>query len=188
MKFKSISFALLLSLLAAFPGSAIADQAIIKIKGLPASVGAPADGAMPLISYAYEAEMPTAPTGGQASGRLIQHITLFRNIDSLSPFLMSSALTNKPLGDVEIVLNRTNANGEDAPFLSMKLTNAMVVTYKHVPSGTSPAGPAAKRSTGTELETEETTLTFQSIVCQTLGGRTTSTSTLSSTTIRNIKP
>jgi type VI secretion system secreted protein Hcp len=123
----------------------------------------------------YEAKSPRDPATGQASGKR-QHgpVCFTKELGASSPQLFQSLVTNEVLKSVLFRYLKTNPNGEEYVYYTLKLTNATIANYKQISGYTDSATTAtAKHAALYDTSTqEEVCLVFQRIEMQSLDGKT----------------
>ncbi len=126
------------------------------------------------LSFGYEVLSPRDVATGQASGKR-QHkpIQFTKEWGAASPQLLTALCTNEVLDEVIFEFMKTNANGEEYVYQTVKLTNA---TVSHVRQYTGSGGDSASSSRHTAAydthELEEVSLTFRKIEIESKDGKT----------------
>jgi type VI secretion system secreted protein Hcp len=128
---------------------------------------------IPALAFSYEVTSPRDVATGQASGKR-QHapVTFVKEWGAASPQLFQAAVTNEVLKSVLFEFLRTNANGEEEVFETVKLTNATVSHLKDTfdARGENGGHQPAAGADGPTLE--EVALTFQKIEIENKSGKT----------------
>ncbi|MDQ6887627.1 MAG: type VI secretion system tube protein Hcp [Gemmatimonadota bacterium] len=142
-----------------FKGESVRDREKDKIAGL---------------AFQYEVTSPRDLASGMASGKR-QHkpIVFTKEWGAASPQLFQALTTNEVLKSVLFEFSRTNANGEEYVFQTIKLTNATVSAIKQYSAGATAEGAAAsKRSADAGRQLEDVSMTFQKIEMENRDGKT----------------
>jgi type VI secretion system secreted protein Hcp len=120
-------------------------------------------------AFSYEVTSPRDVATGQASGkRQYSPVTFVKEWGAASPQLFQAAVTNEVLKSVLFEFVRTNPDGEEEIFETVKLSNATVSHIKDSFDGRNgggdhgPSGPTM----------EEVALTFQKIEIENKPGKT----------------
>ena len=118
------------------------------------------------LSFQYEVTSPRDLASGQASGKR-QHkpITVTTEWGAFSPQLFQALTTNEVLKKVDLTFMKTNANGEEAVYSTIKLTNATVSNAKFYGGVANGAGGSSAKHDGEDPRHELTdwSFTFQKI-------------------------
>ena len=92
------------------------------------------EGSIPLISVAYEVDVPIDPATGHVTGRRAHKpITIVKVIDQASPQLLRALVSNEALASVRIEFWRPVPEAA-APYFIITLTNAVVAGIALAPS------------------------------------------------------
>jgi type VI secretion system secreted protein Hcp len=139
----------------------------------PPGGGASADGLrggkIPGIRFFAETTSPRDVGTGQASGKR-QHkpITITKQWDASSPQLFQALVTNEVLKSVLFEFVKTNLQGEEFVYHTIKLTNGTVSNIKSYLDLTDASGDPYDAH-----ELEDVSLTFQKIEIENREGKTT---------------
>ncbi len=112
---------------------------------------------IPAIGFEYEVKSPRDAASGLATGkRQHQPVTIVKQWGASSPQIFQALVTNELLKTVLFEFVRTNSNGEEQVFYTIKLTNATIVSFHpHINQQNSNSNDIP--------ETEEVSFTFQKI-------------------------
>ncbi|MEJ7830486.1 MAG: type VI secretion system tube protein TssD [Segetibacter sp.] len=114
-------------------------------------------GKIPALGFHYEVKSPRDTASGLATGkRQHQPVTIIKRWDGSSPQLFQALVTNELLKTVFFEFIRTNNNGEEQVYYTIKLTNASVISYEPSINQQNALSPEV-------YETEEVSFTFQRI-------------------------
>lgn len=115
------------------------------------------EGSIPLISVAYEVDVPIDPATGHVTGRRAHKpITIVKVIDQATPKLLQALVANEVVTSVKIEFWRTSPEAA-APYFIMTLTNGLVTNV----TLSSSSDEHERQPDAQELE--EIELTFQKI-------------------------
>lgn len=121
------------------------------------------------ISFHYSVSSPRDVATGQASGkRQHQPVSFVKEWGAATPQLFQAAVTNEVLKTVLFEFVKTNENGEEYVFHTVKLTNASINQIDQYIDG-EPEPPADSRAL------ERVALAFQRIEIQNADGKTMAT-------------
>ena len=110
------------------------------------------------LGFTFEVTSPRDAASGQASGkRTYKPLQIIKPIGASSPQFFQALTTNEPLPAVTLEFTKTNANGEEFIFYTIKLVNASVSSIRQH----TPAVPADAKQTMPQME--EISFTFQRI-------------------------
>jgi type VI secretion system secreted protein Hcp len=125
---------------------------------------------IPLLDYHYEVQAPRDVATGQATGRRMHKpLVITKEWGAATPQFMQALANNENLRKVVILFVRTNANGEEEVFQTIKLTDASVASIKHLTAG----GPDDPRGwVRDSREVEEIAFTFRRIEISNSIGKT----------------
>jgi type VI secretion system secreted protein Hcp len=125
---------------------------------------------MPGLGFAYELKSPRDIATGQASGKR-QHgpIKFIKEWGAATPQIFTACATNEVLPEVNIEFTKTNPNGEEYVYHTIKLTNATVSDIRQFTESTDGAG---RHTLTSKTELEEVSFTFQKIEVQNTDGKT----------------
>jgi type VI secretion system secreted protein Hcp len=126
---------------------------------------------MPLVNFRYELVIPRDPASGLPTGaRQHKPIVITREWGPVTSQILQALLTNEVLTSVTVEFVKTNANGQEYVYHTVKLTNATITSLRHY---TQAGGPGAKHSAGgNSLELEEVSFSFQKIEIENKDGKT----------------
>ena len=124
------------------------------------------------LSFAYEVKSPRDVATGQPSGKR-QHmpIRFVKEWGAATPQIFTALTTNEVLPTVSFEFTRTNANGEEYVYYSIKLTDASISDLRQFTSD----NPAGGTKGGSSMELEEVSLTFRKIEVESKDGKTMAT-------------
>jgi type VI secretion system secreted protein Hcp len=123
-----------------------------------------------VTGFAYEVTSPRDAASGQASGKR-QHkpLQITKAIGASSPQFFQALTTNEPLQSVVLEFTKTDKNGEEYVFFTIKLVNATVNSIRqHTPENAS----GGKDAAGAAVPVEEISFTFQRIEMESKDGKT----------------
>jgi type VI secretion system secreted protein Hcp len=126
------------------------------------------------LSYNHEIKSPRDMATGQASGKR-QHgaITFVKEWGPATPQIATSVCTNEVLAEVNFEFIKTNPNGEEYIYQTIKLTNATVSNVKYMTgTGEEGAGSAKHQSAFDTHELEAVSFTYQKIEIENKDGKT----------------
>lgn len=109
-------------------------------------------GQIPIYGYSFDVTTPIDASTGQASGkRQYQPLVITKNLDLATPEFLKALITDEVLSKVVIQAYRTSRDGKISAAFTITLTDALVVSV-------------GQQANPDELQTEQVSLTFQSIV------------------------
>lgn len=116
---------------------------------------------IPGVRFQYSVLSARAAATGQASGKR-QHlpVVITKPWGISSPQIFQACVTNELLKSVVIEFVRTNPNGEEYIFQTIRLTNAAIVSIRQYVNVANPGEPRAATDTH---ELEDISFTFQRI-------------------------
>ena len=122
------------------------------------------------LAFEYSVVSPRDLATGQASGKRQHHpIKITKEWGASTPQLFTACTTNEVLKEVHFEFLKTDANGEETVFYTVKLTNASV---SHIAQFTSPhEGSGGAKSEPTKF-LESIEFTFQKIEIESKTGKT----------------
>lgn len=122
----------------------------------------------------YEVKSPRDMATGQASGRRqYGPLCITKEVGASSPQFFQATVTNEVLKSALFRFMRTNPNGEEYVYYSLKLTNATVSNYKQMSGYADPSVTSAKTTSLYDTHNqEEVCFTFQRIEVQSTDGKT----------------
>ncbi len=124
-------------------------------------------GKIPGISFHYQVSSPRDSASGQASGKRTHHpVTFVKEWGPSSPQFFQALTTNEVLPTVLFEFVKTDKNGEEYVYYTIKLVNATVSNYKQFLT------PPAVSTTHDVSELEEIAFTFQRIEVESKDGKT----------------
>ena len=139
----------------------------------PGKAGTPPT--MPLLNFRYELAMPRDPASGLPTG-MRQHkpVVITREWGPATPQILQALLTNEVLTSVTVEFVKTNANGQEYVYHTVKLTNARIASLKHYTKAARQAEgqPAKHDSAYDRLELEDVSFTFEKIEIDNKDGKT----------------
>ncbi len=125
------------------------------------------------LAFEYELVSPRDLATGQSSGKRQHHpIKFTKEWGASTPQLFQACTTNEVLKEVHFEFCKTDANGEETVFYTVKLTNAAVARIAQFSSPNESSGGAKSEPTK-YLESIE--LTFGNIEIESKTGKTTAT-------------
>jgi type VI secretion system secreted protein Hcp len=125
--------------------------------------------------FSFEITSPRDAASGLASGkRVYKPLTITKEIGAASPQFLQALTTNEVLKTVTLDFYKTNANGEEYIYYSIKLTNATVAGIRqHTPDGAGAGMGGDKHTSGVSMpQLEEISFTFQKIEVESKDGKT----------------
>jgi len=123
---------------------------------------------MPVLGFEYGVKSPRDVATGQASGkRQHQPLIITKEWGPASPQIFQALTTNEVLDSVEIEFTKTNPNGEEYVYHTIKLTNARVVEVKDY------VGELHHEAGAAVHNLEDVSFTFQRIELEDKDGKTT---------------
>ena len=131
---------------------------------------------MPVLSCNMGIKSPRDIATGQASGkRQYSPVTIVKEWGAASPQLLQACSTNEVLTEVNIEFSKTNKNGEEYVYQTIKLTNATVSDVQRYTGddGTEGASSSKHTSAVDTMELEKVAFTFQKIEVSDNDGKTT---------------
>jgi type VI secretion system secreted protein Hcp len=118
-----------------------AQQVFLRVNWGDDSGGAASDGLIEVYGFSHEIDCPVDAASGLPTGKR-QHrpFRLEKYIDAASPVLLETHLAKRQIPSVEIVLVRTDRNGNPVPFYTTKLDGVTIsgVSIKGQASGAPP--------------------------------------------------
>jgi type VI secretion system secreted protein Hcp len=127
---------------------------------------------IPGLRFDYTVKSPRDAASGQASGkRQHQPIKFTKEWGAASPQLFQALCTNEVLKSVLFEFMRTNDQGAEESYQTVKLTNASVAEIHQY---TAPAGEAGQAARDTH-ELEDISVTFAKIEIENVAGKTMAT-------------
>jgi type VI secretion system secreted protein Hcp len=119
------------------------------------------------IGFTFEIGSPRDAATGQASGkRQYKPLQITKQLGAASPQFFQALTTNEVLQSVTLEFTKTNANGEEIVFYTIKLTNATIASIRqHTDNDAGAAGDSAKHASvaGGAQQLEDITFSFQKI-------------------------
>ncbi len=127
---------------------------------------------MPGVSFSWGGTAPRDTVTGQATGRRqYQPLCFVRQAGQASPQLLQAWATSEVLAEVNFEFTRTNANGEEYVYQTIKITDATVSKFAHFTSGS--VNDTAKRTASDSASPlEEMCFTFRKIDFENKDGKT----------------
>ena len=123
-------------------------------------------GKIPGISFHYNVSSPRDAASGMAAGKRVhQPVSFVKRWGPSTPQFFQALTTNESLRSVVFEFVRTDANGEEYVYHSVRLTNAAVTEIDQYLAGDEHAAAEAH-------ELERISLTFQRIEIQSHDGKT----------------
>jgi type VI secretion system secreted protein Hcp len=124
-------------------------------------------GKIPGISFYYQVSSPRDSASGQASGKRTHHpVTFVKEWGASTPQFFQALATNEVLPSVLFEFVKTDKNGEEYVYHTIKLVNATVSNIKqYLTPGTASASHDVH-------ELEEISFTFQRIEIENKDGKT----------------
>ena len=125
---------------------------------------------MEAVAFSMEITSPRDVASGQASGRRqYKPLQITKRIGPSSPQFVQAVTTNEVLQTVTLDFVKTNANGEEIVFYSIKLTNASVASVRQHTASDASGGATSAKHTGADGgadQLEDIAFTFQKIEIQ----------------------
>ena len=126
------------------------------------------EGKLPGLSFHYSVGSPRDAASGMATGRRThQPVSFVKEWGAASPQLFTALTTNEVLKSVLFEFVKTNDNGEEYVFHTIKLSDARVIDIEQYVELATTQGP----STDT-LPLEKISFTFQRIELENVDGKT----------------
>jgi type VI secretion system secreted protein Hcp len=129
---------------------------------------------MPVLAFANEILSPRDVATGQASGkRQWKPVKIVKEWGAASPQALQSCSTNEVLTEVNFEFTKTNPNGEEYVYQTIKLTNATIAQIRRF-TGSEDDSEGTSRHTAADdtMELEEWAFTFQKIEVEDKDGKT----------------
>jgi len=120
---------------------------------------------IPVLKLLYEVKSPRDLATGQASGKR-QHtpICFTKELGANSPQIFQATTTNEVLKSVNFRFLKTNPNGEEYTYFTLKLANATFSSYKLLSGYSDSSVAGAKHQGGVSTDNlEDVCVTFQRI-------------------------
>ena len=130
---------------------------------------------MEASAFVLEITSPRDVATGQASGkRQFKPLIITKEVGAASPQFLQALATNEVLQTVTLDFMKTNANGEEYIYYSIKLTNATVSAVRQYTPGSAAAGGSSAKHTGAAdvQQMEDISFTFQQIEIENKDGKT----------------
>jgi type VI secretion system Hcp family effector len=131
---------------------------------------------MPVLSFNMGVQSPRDIATGQASGkRQFAPVKFVKEWGAASPQLLTACATNEGLQEVVVEFTKTNPNGEEYVYQTVKLTDATVASVNRFTGqegGAEGASTSRHTSAVDTLELEEVSLTFRKIEVEDKDGKT----------------
>jgi type VI secretion system secreted protein Hcp len=123
------------------------------------------------VAFFFEVTSPRDAASGQASGkRQYKPLQITKPIGASSPQFFQALTTNEVLPTVTLEFTKTDANGEEFVYYTIKLTNATVASIRqHTPNDPGGGGGGSKQAAA---QMEEISFTFQKIEIESKEGKT----------------
>ena len=122
------------------------------------------------VGFSYEVTSPRDAASGMASGKR-QHkpLQITKAVGASSPQFFQALTTNEVLQSVVLEFTKTDKNGEEYVFFTIRLVNATVSSIRqHTPENAS----GGKDASGAAVPVEEISFTFQRIEMESKDGKT----------------
>ncbi|NUP90114.1 MAG: type VI secretion system tube protein Hcp [Candidatus Sumerlaeia bacterium] len=127
------------------------------------------------LSYFHEIKSPRDVATGQASGKR-QHgpITITKEWGASTPQIFQALCTNEVIKTVEFEFMKTNANGEEYVYQTVKLTNATFSHVKYMTGAGAGEGANSSKHAGSHdtHELEAVSFSYQKIEIENKDGKT----------------
>jgi len=124
-------------------------------------------------SFSFEVASPRDAASGLASGRRqYKPLIITKEMGAASPQFLTALTTNEPLKTVTLDFYKTNQNGEEYIYYTIKLTNAIVAGIRQHTPDAAGAGGDKHPSAGGSAQLEEISLSFQKIEVESKDGKT----------------
>jgi type VI secretion system secreted protein Hcp len=120
------------------------------------------------VRFSYGVNSPRDAASGLATGKRIHKpVTFTKEWGASSPQFFQAATTNEVLKSVLFEFNKSNANGEEYVYYTVKLTNATVSNINYTEDSLAKSGDPTNG-----LQLEEISFTFQKIEIENKDGKT----------------
>jgi type VI secretion system secreted protein Hcp len=127
------------------------------------------------FGFQYEVKSPRDLATGQASGKR-QHlpVTFVKEWGAATPQIFTALVTNEQLPEVQFEFIKTNPNGEEYVFHTIKLTDATISTVRQYTADTGAEGASSAKhdSAAGSKELEAVSFTFRKIEMENKDGKT----------------
>ena len=130
---------------------------------------------MEASAFVLEITSPRDAASGQASGRRqFKPLQITKQIGAASPQFLQALATNEVLPTVTLDFLKTNQNGEEYVYYTIKLTNATVASVRQYTPGGGGGGAAGAKHTGAAdaPQMEDISFSFQKIEIENKDGHT----------------
>jgi type VI secretion system secreted protein Hcp len=138
-----------------------------QFKGESAHAGGANKDKIDAIGFTFEIGSPRDAATGQVSGkRQYKPLQITKMLGAASPQFFQALTTNEVLQSVTLEFTKTNANGEEFIFYTIKLTNATIASIRqHTADTDAGEGAASAKHTGaaSAQQIEDITISFQKI-------------------------
>jgi type VI secretion system secreted protein Hcp len=131
---------------------------------------------MEASAFVLEITSPRDAASGQASGkRQFKPLLITKQVGAASPQFLQALATNEVLQTVTLDFLKTNQNGEEYVYYTIKLTNATVASVRQYTPGTGAGGAAggSKHAAAHDApQMEDISFSFQKIEIENTDGKT----------------
>jgi type VI secretion system secreted protein Hcp len=129
---------------------------------------------IPVLSFSASGESPRDMASGQASGkRQWKPVCLVKQSGASTPQFFQAMATNENLPEVNFEFSRTNPNGEEYVYQTVKLTDASVTKIHTHTANTAEDGTSSKHTaTADTMQLEEICFSFRKIEISNADGKT----------------
>ncbi len=128
---------------------------------------------MPVLSFDMEVVSPRDVATGQASGkRQWRPVKVVKEWGAASPQALLACSTNEVLKSVTVEFTKTNANGQEYVYQTLKLTNGTISNIRRFTGAGNSESSSRHTSANDTMELEEWSMTFQTIEVDDTDGKT----------------
>jgi type VI secretion system secreted protein Hcp len=129
---------------------------------------------MPVLSFSSDVQSPRDIATGQPSGkRQYSPIAIVKEWGAASPQCLQACVTNEVLTEVSLEFTKTNPNGEEYVYQTIKLTNATISGVKRFTGDSESSESFSRHTSATDtMELERILFTFQKIEVNDNDGKT----------------
>jgi type VI secretion system secreted protein Hcp len=128
---------------------------------------------MPVLSFDMGIKSPRDIATGQASGkRQWSPVKIVKEWGAASPQGLQACSTNEVLLEVNVEFTKTNPNGEEYIYQTLKLTNGTISQVRRFTGGDDSESSSRHTSSTDTMELEEWSMTFQSVEVDDNDGKT----------------
>jgi type VI secretion system secreted protein Hcp len=129
---------------------------------------------IPVLCFNNEIVAPRDAATGQASGkRQWKPVKVVKEWGAASPQALQSCSTNEVLTEVDLEFTKTNPNGEEYVYQTIKLTDATIAQVRRFTGSEEGAEGTSRHSSAEDtMELEEWSFTFRKIEVEDKDGKT----------------